>query len=57
MAQYIDKSAVMENIEARYKECLKRAKIVDDEYWNGKADAYLDMYFFLDAIEVKQVLM
>ena len=53
MAQYIDKSAVMENIEARYKECLKRAKIVDDEYWNGKADAYLDMYFFLDAIEVK----
>jgi hypothetical protein len=53
MAQCIDKSAVVENIEARYKECLKRAKIVDDEYWNGKADAYRDMLVILDTIEVK----
>ena len=53
MEQYIDKSAVMEDIEERYNECLRRAKIVDDEYWNGKADAYRDMLTILDTIEVK----
>ena len=55
MAQYIDKSAVMENVEARYNECLKRAKIVDAEYWNGKADAFRDMLVVLDTLDVKEV--
>ena len=35
----IDKAAVVAEIETRYNECLKRAKIIDAEYWNGKADA------------------
>ena len=51
----IDKSAVVAEIEARYNECLKRAKIIDAEYWNGKADAYRDMLVVLDTLEVKEV--
>jgi len=51
----IDKSAVVAEIEARYNECLKRAKIIDSEYWNGKADAYRDMLVVLDSLEVKDV--
>jgi len=54
MAQYIDKDALLAEIEARYNECLKRAKIVDAEYWNGKADAYRDMLVVLDTLEVKE---
>lgn len=42
-------------IEVRYNECLKRAKIIDAEYWNGKADAYRDMLVVLDTLEVKEV--
>ena len=55
MAQYIDKAAVVAEIEKRYNECLKRAKIVDADYWNGKADAYRNMLVLLDTIEVKEV--
>lgn len=51
----IDKAAVVAEIEARYNECLKRAKIIDAEYWNGKADAYRDMLVVLDTLEVKEV--
>lgn len=45
----------MEEIEARYNECLQRAKIIDAEYWNGKADAFRDMLVVLDTLEVKEV--
>lgn len=55
MEQYIKKSALVAEIEARYNECLKRAKITDAEYWNGKADAYRDMLVVLDTFEVKEV--
>jgi hypothetical protein len=51
----INKSAVVAEIEARYNECLKRAKIIDAAYWNGKADAYRDMLAVLDSIEAKEV--
>ena len=51
----IDKSALVAEFEARYNECLKRAKIIDDEYWNGKADAYRDILVVLNTIEVKEV--
>ena len=30
-------------IESCRNECLKRAKITDKEYWEGKADAYLNV--------------
>ena len=49
---YIDKVAIVTELEARYNECLKRTKIVDAEYWNGKADAYRDMLVVLDTLEV-----
>ena len=40
----MDKIAkIKAEIERRYNECLKRAKIVDADYWNGKADAYRDI--------------
>lgn len=55
MTQYIDKSAVVAEIEAHYNKCLKRAKIIDAEYWNGKAAAYRDMLVVLDTLEVKEV--
>lgn len=51
----IDKAAVVAEIGARYNECLKRAKIIDAEYWNGKADAYRDMLVALNTLEVKEV--
>lgn len=51
----IDKAALAANIEARYNECLKRAKIIDAEYWNGKADAYRDVLVVLDTLEVKKM--
>ena len=54
MAHLIDKDALIAEIEKRYNECLKRAKIIDDEYWNGKADAYCNMLAVLDTLEVKE---
>jgi hypothetical protein len=50
----IDKDALAANIEARYNECLQRAKIIDAEYWNGKADAYRDMLVAFDTLEVQE---
>ena len=55
MAHLIDKDALVAEIEARYNECLKRAKIIDAEYWNGKADAYRDVLVVLDTLEVEEV--
>ena len=55
MEQYIPKADLAANIEARYNECLQRAKIIDAEYWNGKADAYRDMLVVLDDLEVKDM--
>lgn len=46
--QYIDKVKVAAEIEKRYNESLKRAKIVDADYWNGHADAYRNMLTILD---------
>ena len=56
MAQYIDKSALVAEIEKSYNECLKRAKITDSDYWNAKADAYRNVLVSLDnTLEVKEV--
>ena len=55
MTQYIDKSALVAEIEARYNECLKRAKICNANYWNGNADAYRNVLGSLDTLEVKNV--
>ena len=55
MTQLIDKSALIAEIEKYYKECLKRAKITDPDYWNAKADAYRNVLVILNAtLEVKQ---
>lgn len=51
----IDKSALVAEVVARYDECLKRAKIIDAEYWNGKADAYRDMLVVLGSPKIKEV--
>ena len=54
MAQYIKDDLVAE-IEARYNECLKRAKIIDADYWNAKADAYRNVLVILnDTLKVKE---
>lgn len=56
MKQYIDKSAVVAEIEKCYNESLKRAKIVDADYWNGHADAYRNLLTILDdTLETKEV--
>ena len=56
MEQYIPKSALVAEIEKRYNECLKRAKIIDSDYWNANADAYRNVLVILgDTIEVKEV--
>ena len=56
MAQYIDKSALVAEMEKSYNECLKRAKIIDSDYWNDKADAYRNVLAILnDTLEVKEV--
>lgn len=56
MEQYIPKSALVAEIEKRYNECLKRAKIIDSDYWNAKADAYRNVLEILkDTLEVKEV--
>jgi len=56
MTQYIDKSALVAEIEKCYNECLKRAKIIDSSYWNSKADAYRNVLEILDdTLEVKDL--
>ena len=56
MKELIDKSALIAEIEKCYNECLKRAKIVDADYWNGHVDAYSYMLAILDdTLEVKEV--
>lgn len=52
----IDKDKIVAEIEVCYNECLKRAKIIDSDYWNAKADAYRNvLVIFNDTIEVKEV--
>ena len=49
------KGALIVEIEERYNECLKRAKITDSDYWNAKADAYRNVLTILNNIlEVKE---
>lgn len=55
MLQFIDKSAIVAELETRYNECLKRAKIINADYWNGCADAYRNMLVIFDTLEVKKV--
>ena len=56
MKHLIDKDALAAEIEARYNECLKRAKIIDADYWNAKADAYRNVLVILnDTLKVKEV--
>ena len=56
MAQYIDKSALVAEIEKCYSKCLERAKITDYDYWNGKADAYRNVLTILTtSLEVEEV--
>lgn len=51
----IDKDKIVAEIETCYNECLKRAKIIDSDYWNAKADAYRNMLTIIDSLEVKEV--
>lgn len=52
----IDKDKIVAEIEACYNECLKRAKIIDSDYWNAKADAYRNvLVIFNDTLKVKEV--
>ena len=54
--ELIDKAAIVVEIENCYNECLKKAKIVDADYWNGHADAYRNVLTILDdTLEVKKV--
>ena len=54
--EYINKSALVAEIEKYYNECLKRAKIIDSDYWNTKADAYRNVLVILDnTLEIKEV--
>ena len=47
---------IVSEIEKCYNECLKRAKVIDSDYWNAKADAYRNVLVILDdTIEVKEV--
>ena len=56
MKHFIDKSALVVEIEKYYNECLKRAKITDSDYWNAKAYAYRNVLTILDdTLEVKEV--
>ena len=49
-------SKIVAEIEKCYNECLKRAKVIDYDYWNAKADAYRNVLVILDdTIEVKEV--
>lgn len=54
--KYIPLDAVVAEIEKCYNECLKRAKIIDSDYWNAKADTYRNVLVILnDALEVKEL--
>ena len=56
MKHLIDKDALAAEIDARYNECLKRAKFTDFDYWNAKADAYRNVLVILnDTLKVKEV--
>ena len=52
----IDKDKIVAEIEKCYNECLKRAKVIDSDYWIAKADAYRNVLVILnDTIKVKEV--
>ena len=52
----IDKDKIVAELEKCYNECLKRAKVIDSDYWIAKADAYRNVLVILDdTIEVKEV--
>ncbi len=56
MVHLINKDKIVVEIEKLYNECLKRAKVIDSDYWNAKADAYRNVLTILDdSIEVKDV--
>ena len=47
---------IVAEIEKCYNECLKRAKVIDSDYWNAKAEAYRNVLVIIDNnIEVKKV--
>lgn len=49
-------SKIVAELEKCYNECLKRAKVIDSDYWIAKADAYRNVLVILDdTIEVKEV--
>ena len=49
-------SKIVAEIEKCYNECLKRAKVIDSDYWIAKADAYRNVLVILDdTIEVKEL--
>lgn len=51
-------SEIVAEIEKYYNECLKRAKVIDYDYWNAKADAYRNVLVILnDALKVKEVVL
>ena len=50
-------SEIVAEIEKCYNECLKRAKVIDSDYWNTKAEAYRNVLAILDdTIEVKECM-
>ena len=52
----IDKDQIVAEIEKCYNECLKRAKVIDSDYWSIKADAYRNVLVILYVtLEVKKV--
>ena len=56
MAQYIDKDALVAEIERRIKtnkECMLGLRNLD--YYQGKVDALNDTISFIDTLEVKEV--
>lgn len=51
-------SEIVAEIEKYYNECLKRAKVIDYDYWNAKADAYRNVLVILnDTLKVKEVVL
>lgn len=44
----IDRDALVAKIEVCYNECLKKAKIIDTDYWNAKAEAYRNLLVILN---------
>ena len=56
MVHLINKDKIVVEIEKLYNECLKRAKVIDSDYWIAKADAYRNVLVILDdIIKVKEV--